>query len=44
MHCIDKMQEFLKLMENNENLQRDEAACIIWDIIIYLPNGQQEYN
>ena len=44
VNCIEKGQEFLRLMENNENLQRDEAACMILDILIYLPNGQQEYN
>ena len=44
VNFVNKIEEFISMMSNNGKLHRDEALCITMDILLYLPNGQQEYN
>ena len=44
VNFVNKIEEFISMMSNNGKLHRDEALCITMDILLYMPNGQQEYN
>ena len=34
---MEKNIEYIKLLQHNENLQRDEAVCKLFDILLYMP-------